>query len=261
MTEVKKLLMGGFIGLGLLAGSCSSDSEEGQTMAGSGSIQLGVTAKAGFTRAVNEADYQNTANYTVQIVDNEDKVTKEFLYKDKESTDNKPIQLKNGSYTVKAFYGTDTPASRDGFYVEGSTTVIVNGDTHTVNVDCYPTHGKAIAYFDPTMDNYFSDYSVVYETKALSATDGTAIWAKTDTEPWYLKVDKEGEEITANINFTRKDDNKSTTIKQTYKLLPNKAWTLSIYPKDNNGSLSIEIIIDESTNDEVIDIIVPSEWI
>lgn len=257
MTKVKTLLLFScLVGIGFTAASCSSDNNEATT--GSGTISLDViNAGTAFTRAVNEADYQNTANYTVQILNNDDEVQKEFLYKDRESS----IELKNGIYTFKAFYGTDSNASRDAFYVEGEEMVIVNGDNKQVTIDCAPKHGKVVAYFDSTMDTYFSDYSVVYETAALTAAGSVATWAKGETEPWYLKVDEKGEEVKATINFTRIDDNKTSTIEKSYTLLPNKAWTLNIYPKDNNGSLSIEIVINEGTNDEEIDITVPSEWI
>ena len=45
---------------------------------------------------------------------------------------------------------------------------------------------------DSQLSEYFSDYSVVYETAALKAAGSTAVWAKGDTEPWYLKVDPKG---------------------------------------------------------------------
>ena len=258
MRKGRLLLHGCLVAIGLTATSCSSDNEASTSSTPSGIISLDViNTGTAFTRAVNETDYQNTANYTVQILNNDNEVQKEFLYKDRESS----IELKNGIYTFKAFYGTDSNASRDAFYVEGEEMVVVNGDDSKVTITVAPKHGKVVAYFDPTMDTYFSDYSVVYETAALTAAGSVATWAKSETEPWYLKVDEKGEEVKATINFTRIDDSKTSTIEKTYTLLPNKAWTLNIYPKDNNGSLGIELVINEGTNDEEIDITVPSEWI
>lgn len=115
--------------------------------------------------------------------------------------------------------------------------------------------------FASNMSEYFSDYSVVYETAVLKAAGSTAVWAKDDTEPWYLKVDPKGETVTASIQVTRLSDNKTATVEKTYTLAPGKSWTLSIAPQDNNGNIGIEITIDESTDDEVIDIEVPSEWL
>lgn len=111
------------------------------------------------------------------------------------------------------------------------------------------------------MATYFSNYSVIYETEALKATGSTAIWQKDDTDPWYLKVNEKGESVTATISFTRLSDGKSASVEKTYTLAPGKSWTLNIAPQDNNGSLGITVTIDESTDDEEIDIEVPSEWI
>lgn len=257
LNNLTKLLMGCLAFIGLTTQSCSS-SEEPANMEGTGNITLSVTAQAAFTKAVNENAYNNVDNYTVQIINDKGTSVKEFLYSEREEK----ITLSNGSYTLKAFYGTESNASRDGFYVEGSNTFQVNGEAvEQVSVTCAPTCGKVAVKFASNMSEYFSDYSVVYETTALKAAGSTAVWAKDDTEPWYLKIDPKGETVTASIQVTRLSDNKTATVEKTYTLAPGKSWTLSIAPQDNNGNIGIEITIDESTDDEVIDIEVPSEWL
>ena len=111
------------------------------------------------------------------------------------------------------------------------------------------------------MSEYFTDYSVVYATKALKAEPTTVVWGKDNVAPWYLKVEKQGEDVEAVINFTRKSDDKSTSITKVFNMMPGNAWTLNVKPTVNNGELGISITINESTDDEVIDIIVPSDWI
>lgn len=257
LNNLTKLLMGCLAFIGLTMQSCSS-SEEPANMEGTGSITLSVTTQASFTKAIDESTYGNVNNYTVQILNNDGVSVKEFLYSDKPDK----INLNNGTYTLKAFYGTESNASRDGFYVEGSNTFQVDGEpVQQVSVTCAPTCGKVAVKFASNMSEYFSDYSVVYETAALKAAGSTAVWAKGDTEPWYLKVDPKGETVTATIQFTRLSDNKPDSEVRTYTLAPSKSWTLSIAPQDNNGSIDIDITIDESTDDEEIDIEVPSEWL
>lgn len=250
------------IGIGLIATSCSSN-EETTFNNNKGFVQLSVKTDANFstiaTRAVNEENYKNVNNYQVQILNSSDnKVEKEYA-----SLSEVPekIELNNGSYTLKAFYGTDSEASKTGFYVEGTSTFSIQGEAQSVTVDCAPVCGKAITQFDQSMASYFSDYYVTYETKALSAAGKTAIWAKEDTEPWYLKIGKDGEQVKATIVVTRKSDNKTSKIEKAYMLMRNQSWTLKIAPQDNNGSLGIVIEIDESTNDQEIDIVVPSDWV
>ena len=259
MTNMKTFLLSCIIGTTFIATSCSSENEV-STNTNEGSIHLAVTTDAKFkpnTRAVNENSYADVNNYTVQIINSSGNVEKEFIYNEAPEK----INLNNGSYTLKAFYGEDSNASRKSFYVEGTNTFAVEGNDKSISVDCTPIHGKAVVNFAEEMATYFSDYSVVYETVALTTSGSTATWNKMDTEPWYLKVNKKGETIKATIHVTRKSDNKSSSVEKTYALSPNKSWTLNIAPQDNNGNLGITITIDESTNDHEIDIVVPSEWL
>ena len=244
----------------LLLASCSKD-DAGSVVDpnGSGTISLSVAADADFksSRAVNEADYTNTANYTVQILQGETEIAS-FLYKDKADT----YKLDNGNYTLKAFCGEDTPASREKMYVVGTKDFTVAGDKQALNVDCVLTCGKMVVNFDAKMADFFSEYYVTYETKALTAAGKTCTWAKADTEPWYVKLDAAGEDVKATVHYTVKDSGKSGTQVLTYgKMTPSKSWTLNIAPKDNNGSLSITITIDESTTEKTITIPVPTDWL
>lgn len=254
IMNIRNFIMGTAVFLGLTA--CSS-SQDPTVEDGTGNISLGVTTSTAFSRAVTESNYSNVNNYTVQILDDEGKQVQEFQYDEKPEN----ITLRNGSYTLKAFYGAEHEASRNEFYVEGNTPFSVAGDEKKVTVDCYPTCGKVAATFASNMDESFSDYSIVYKTKALTTAGKTAVWAKDDKEPWYLKVDKAGETVTATIQVTRVSDSKSATVERTYTLAPGKSWTLNIAPADENGSLGISITVDETTDDEEIDIEVPADWL
>lgn len=250
-------------GAAIAVSSCSSVEDAGPTST-QGAVQLSVNADATFgagpqSRAVNESLYADVSKYTVQIIDAQtSSVKKEFLYADAIT----PITLDNGSYLLKAFYGRESEVSDKEFYVEGSTSFNIQGETvENVNVNCVPTCGKVTVRFDSAMSEFFSDYSVVYETKALTAKGTVATWTKTSTDPLYLKVDKKGETVTATIKVIRKSDNKNADVVRTYNLAPNKSWTLSIAPQNNDGQIGIVITVDESTNDHPVDIVVPSDWI
>lgn len=253
------------VGASLTTTSCSSD-EESNSNGSKGSIQLSVTADAAFgtggsSRAVNESTYTNTDEYTIQILDDKQTVKTEFLYKDTPTT----IQLDNGSYTLKAFYGSDykdNNASRDGFYVEGESSFSINGDNQQIKADCYPTCGKLVVSFADNMATYFSNYYVEFQTAALKADGNSkAVWQAGDTDPYYAKLDKNGEKVTAVINYTRVSDGVSKQEALEYEMKPNKQWTLTLVPKDDNGNMGIEIVIDATTNDKPVDIEVPSDWI
>ncbi len=243
---------------GLLFAACSSDTEQmpGATF---GSINMDVKSNTTFKRALKESDYSVVNNYTVQIFKSTNTGTPvaEFLYGDRSAT----INLENGNYTIKAFYGAEHNASRDEFYVFGQTDFTIDADNKTVNINCAPTCGRLRTVFAENMATDFSSYYVEYTTEALTAAGTVASWSSTDTEPWYVKLNPAGETVKATIHLTRSLDGKETTVKKEYAMTPGKSWTMNIAAKDGSGNLGIEITIDESTNDRPVDIEVPSEWI
>lgn len=264
---MKKYLMMAcwLLGAGVFAASCSSDDDVQQATEETGTIQLGVSTGTYFgvktsTKAVNEEDYANVNNYTVQVLQNG--VEKySWTYADVPSS----LELPNGSYTVKAYYGTEKISSRQGFYSVDEETITVQGNEQTVSLTCEPTCAKTVVKFSSDMATYFADYYVNYETEALVAQELVATWAKDDTEPWYLLVNKDGEAVKATIHLTPQSTYKteSASIVRTFTLKPNQAWTLNIAPayEASTGQLGISITIDESTNDIPVDIEVPAEWI
>ncbi len=248
------------LALGWLAASCASNHEGVEEVADAGygvlSVNIDADAAFGVARAADEAYYKNTDNYTVRIV-KEGKVLQEFRYADKADA----YQLVNGNYELVAFCGTETAASRTGFYVTGTTAFSINGDQQSVDVACTPTCGKVMAAFGEKMADYFTDYSVTYTTAALQEKGETAVFAKNDTDPWYLLLPAAGEEVKATVSYTQASTNRTYKVEQSYVLKPNQSWTLRLEPSVNTGKLVLTITVDESTNDKPIDIEVPFDWI
>ena len=243
--------------------SCTDNQNDGIVPEEFGTVNLGVSAGSSFdkleSRAVDETPYSKIENYEVKIMKGE------TVVKDYNSAANLPksIELDNGSYTVLASYGTEQIKSREMFLSQGSKEVNVQADNQTVQITCEPTCAKVKVNFAADMDKYFQDYQVKFSTKALKSD--FAMWAKADTDPWYLLVDKEGEEVSALITLTPKDAYTSSVkeIVKTTMLKPNEAWSLKIAPRYSvsNGQLGIEITIDTTTNDHQVDIVVPSDWV
>lgn len=247
----------------LVFGACSSESDNPADVSQTGSLRLGLTNQAFFpkatTRAVNEELYRQTDNYTVQIIDEQGEKVSDGLYS---SMKNTTFKLNNGNYTIKAFYGEESNASQEKFLVTGQTNISVAANNQAVSVECYPTCGKLRANFDATMANYFSAYSITYETEALTAAGGAVNWTQQNTAPWYVKLNPKGENVKATIHLTRKDNGASSqVVKVNEGMKPNQSWTMNIAPLDDNGTLGISITIDESTTDIEHDIEVPSDWI
>ncbi|MBR5576877.1 MAG: DUF4493 domain-containing protein [Bacteroidaceae bacterium] len=266
----KTKIMQGFALLFSLAMiSCSQGFEnEPQVENGYGRLNLKLSSNTAFldeTRAVNEESYKNTDNYTVVVLDN--KGNEKMNCKYSEVPGKMPLILPIGSYTVKAFYGTEHDASRDEFYVYGEDQGIIQGDPETVSADieCTPTCGRISVSFSPEMDGYFSDYNVSF-TGTVALGENSIKWEKNDTEPWYVKLEQGGEKVSFTITVLAKDEftAKETTKKGTFDLNRNKAYKINVspvYSGTETGDVSLNITVDETTNDKPVDIEVPVDWL
>jgi len=154
-------------------------------------------------------------------------------------------------------------------YGEAVTTIKAK-EQKTVTVNCTPTCGKVSVVFDSDMDTYYSDYNVSFGgTKKLGSN--TFSWSKSDTEPWYIALDKNGETVNYTINLTTKDtylpegsSSNTGVATGSFTLERNKAHKLTIKPKyieTTEGRLKVTIVIDDSTNDKPITWEVPVTWI
>ena len=244
------------LAMGALTVSCSSEDEAVQSAAeGEGLISFDVKTETGFqSRAVNEDDYENVGNYTVQLLSNSE-VYREWNYKDMPDDLKVPV----GTYQLKAFYGEDKAVSEIP-YVVGTEDFEVKANAQKITVTCEPTSAKVAVTFDEKMKEFFSDYSVSITTKAL--TKGQT-WEKADSEDvYYLKVD-EKEQISMSISLTNNDTKQEFISKKTYELSPGDYKNYKIAPKESesgDGSLSITITFNDKTTDHEIDITIPSDW-
>ena len=253
-----KILVGVLSGIGLFA-SCSSNTEELLNESGTGFVSFSIQANAGFqtTRAASE-DYEDVNNYTVQILQGNKIVGDSCEWEYSKLPDE--IELPNGEYTLKAFYGKEEAVSSTAPYVEGTKDFEVSSNLQNVEVSCKPTSAKVSVTFDEKMDEYFSDYSVTITTKAL--TNGQ-IWSKDDSEDiYYLKVE-EKEQIEMAISLTNKETEKSFKSTKTYTVSPGDYKNYTIAPKaseSGDGSLSITISFNDETTDHEVDITIPADW-
>lgn len=262
-------MLGAVLSLGLLLTSCSQDSNPAEAQ--QGRLFLKLKAETGFsstTRALNEKGYANTDNYQIVVTDKNNTV--KLNCKGSELKNFTGITLPIGGFTVKAFYGEEHAYSRDAFYVYGETIDNIEGDDmKTVTVTCSPTCGRIAVNFAPEMANYYQGYNVTFSgTEAMGSN--VISWLENDTEPWYVKLNEDGETISFTITTITKneyvDSNKnSTTIKTgTFKLTRNKAYKMNISPSytpSTEGKLDINVTIDESTNDSEHDIEIDVDWI
>ena len=266
-----------YMGLSVLALFTSCNEREMDLYPDSGAkeqgtliLNLDASTDFGQTRALDEADYRNTSNYNVKLINasNENVI---LDCKASQLSANLPKTVEIGSYRVEASYGTERDASRNEFFMYGDAVVTVKSkEEKTIIVNCTPTCGKISVAFDPSMDTYYDDYNVTFGgTKKLGKE--TIKWSKGDIEPWYVALDKAGETITYTLTLTTKADylpqgseTNIGTATGTFTLERNKAHKLTVKPNyipTTDGSVKLTLTIDDTTNDTVITWEVPVTWI
>lgn len=252
--------------------ACSADESTEQLLGeGKGAVRIALEADAGFeevgTKAINESDYTNFANYTVQILEGDRVAVDEAGNTCQWAGNAIPsglIELGNGSYKLLAFTGEEykeEAATTKGMYVEGSKTFNVNNNQAEVSTTCTPKCARMTVVFDGKMKDYFSDYRVEF-TGTAALGENVHPWPSTQTDPVYLAVSGT-ENLKATIKLTNKDGKVADDIVKSYQISEAKAIKMNIVPyvQDQTGNVGITITIDENTNDKPIDIIIPGDWI
>ena len=250
--------------------SCQQEETASLVPEGKGAIRLSLAADTGFgikTKAVDENNYLTArplSNYKVRILKEGQPVAGcDWTY---DQVPTGLIELNNGSYTVEAYDGEEfnrDASTRDGIYMYGSTEFEVNSSQkEEQTVVCKPACGKLQVNFGAGMDTYFSEYSVLFKTKA-AGEKGFLAWTKADKDPLYIKLNKAGETVTASFSFTRKDG----TAQKEVTVAPREmkwgsSWTLNVNPKvSETTGMKITISFDDSTNDVSHTIEIPSDWL
>ena len=293
MMKTKTLAFISILGMVGIFASCSASSDElvkpESVSEGKGTFKLNLTANADFseqTRALSEADYRNTDNFTVQLFKSGDS-TPILTCKGSELNDkieeSFPENLEIGNYSIKAFYGEEYDASRDKFLVEGKKTFDIKKDDETqIELTCEPTCGKVSVNFDDSMVNYYDSYSISFSgTTQLTANNREFSWNKDDTAPWYIALDPDGEtlnevkqgELKKIFAYKVSEDmqkfldgtsEKMLTATGSFRLIRNHGYKINVKPEylpSEEGLLNVMITIDESTDDQKITYTVPVSWI
>ena len=241
---------------GAFVASCSSD--EDVLASGEGTIAFDVQADTGFrSRALDEADYKELDNYTVQLLGNSG-VEQEWSYAELPSK----VTVPAGTYQVKAFYGEDVPASTETMYVEGlSGDVTVDGteaEATSVKVVCRPVCAKVTVKFADTMSQYF--FRLVCDIQDCGFGKRELCMVEGCCRSGLSESAAGRESDGCHFLYER---GKPAEIAKEYVMSPSDGMTINVSPKveQSEGSLNVSISIDTTTNDIEQDIEGPSDWV
>lgn len=244
--------------------SCNSDDLNDSSHKGTLRLNLaadttGIKGGALTTKATGEFDnFLDINSYTVQVYSDEDTV-ESLLYKDFPEE----IEIKEGSYTLKAFKGTNIPAAFDNPYFEGSKEFTVKEDMKTpLEVICTMANARVKAAYSEDFLKAYTDYTVMLKTSHLSSP----FEIPQDEQRFaYLEVDKEGSPLVVAISLKRKNWAEAkvyTVTDPSITLKPKESITLNFSTDGKTGDgLALSVVLDDQlTEAELRDTIPDFMW-
>ena len=240
--------------------SCDSDRLNGGGSTGMLSLNLAadttnIKGGAISTKAGNIlADFEDVDNYTVQVFQESDTL-KSALYKDFPEQ----LEIKEGSYTLRASKGGNLPAAFDNPYFEGSTDFVIKKDMKTpLEVTCRMANARIYTEYTEDFLKAYSDYSVSLKTSYM---DGAFTIAKGETRGAYLQVAKEGTPLSIAISLMReswKEPKVYSVTNPSITLNPKESVTLKFATDGKTGDgLALSIELDDSMEDADLEFGIP----
>lgn len=240
--------------------SCDSDRLNGGGSIGMLSLNLAADTaniKGGTlsTKAGNVLeDFEDVDGYRVQIFQESDTLTS-VLYKDFPQE----MEIKEGSYTLRASKGEILPAAFDNPYFEGSTDFVIKKDMKTpLEVTCTMANARVYAEYSEDFLKAYSDYSVSLKTSYM---DDVFTVAKGETRGAYLQVAKEGTPLSIAISLMREnwDEAKAYTVTNpSITLNPKESVTLKFATDGKTGDgLDLSIELDDSMEEAELEFGIP----
>lgn len=232
-----------FILLGVLLAACTK--VDNTLNDGEGYLRFGFTQENDILVTRSEQD----VIFSVQVIDLKSGVIVKEVNDHHELLD-KPLKLKAGEYKVIAINGSDVDAAFDApFYVGEKTINVQSGTTNHVNIVCTLSNVKVSVIIDQSILDNFTKYiitvdngdkgTLVYD-EALSTLNSFGYFKCTGKLNWKIDlVNNNGKEFSL--------DNKIFNVK------PREHYRLNFSVNENGdkdaGSISLDITIDNSTND------------
>ncbi|WP_304958754.1 DUF4493 domain-containing protein, partial [uncultured Parabacteroides sp.] len=240
--------------------SCDSDRLNGGGSIGMMSLNLtadttNIKGGALSTKAGNVLeDFEDVDEYMVQIFQESDTLTSS-LYKDFPEE----LEIKEGSYTLRASKGENLPAAYDNPYFEGSTDFVIKKDMKTpLEVTCTMANARVYAEYSEDFLKAYSDYSVLLKTSYL---DGAFTIAKGETRGAYLQVEKEGTPLSVAISLMRetwKEPKVYTVTNPSITIKPKESVTLKFATDGKTGDgLELSIELDDSMEEAELEFGIP----
>lgn len=251
----------------LILSVTSCDSNKDVLSRAVGTLSIGVSASPSYsskTRAIDEDEYRNADNYTVQVQEVGGNLLYNDLYK------NMPLSFDveaGKTYTVKAFYGDNVDAGFDKLYMEGNQQfTISDGEQKNVLLPCRPANVKVTVVYTENFLKYYSDCTVSLLTSHL--TEPFVMNMNTDlNKEAYLKADITGETIKISVDGFKDKSGKFVdmggALVTEKNVTPKTHVTITVDPEVitvGTGEASFDVSVDTGTEDKDVNIEIPEEY-
>lgn len=262
--SVRALALFAYISVLIVSLSGCKDDKDGSS-AHMGKVSLNLRAdttslKKGIhssvTKAVSDefADFLTVDDYRILIVAGTD-TAKQYDRFDKMPAE---FDLPEGSYSLIASKGNNLPAEYENPYFEGSTDFTVKeGMSSPLDVTC--SLGNTRITLDCTDDfkAAYTDYSVGLKT---AFTDSILEIKKEETRPAYLKVAKEGTDVSFAIKLKKVGKDEEQTYGGATPLKLQRRQNVRLILKTDGEALEgigLDVYLDDSLISQVLDDTIP----
>ena len=224
--------------------SCFDDMEDQNSPDSDGTISISLS----IDQSTGDVDVQtgridelSIDELTVTVFDASDNEQIRFF---PDGSTIEPFSVNPGTYYAEASnnetssFGFEAPK----FFAESQQVTITSNNSGTIVLNAEQTNSKVSVSYDPQIAEFFSTYS----TEVMSPS-GSLSFNESETREGYFDA---GVDLSINVtmgDLTASAEISSVEAKTHYTIQVN-------YIPEPNGSGSIEIIIDDSTNDQEVNI-------
>lgn len=188
-------------------------------------------------------DFLDEKEYRVQVYQGSDTL-ESVLYKDFPEK----LEMKEGSYTLRAFKGSDLPAAFNNPYFEGSQEFAIKEGMKTpLDVTCKLANARISLAYSEAFRKVYTDCTVSLSTSYIN---DVFLVPQTETRAAYLQTGKEGTALDIAVSLKRPSWSEAQTYTVTdpaITLEPRESVTLVLDTDGKTGDgLALSIVLDDT---------------
>lgn len=241
--------------MALLLATSYSCSKEDMFTVGEGKVTFNTTVNDNvkvISRALTAEDIQSLSDRMSIWISSEKGLIRKYDGRDNVPTE---LWLVGGNYVAEAWTGDSVPASFESKYYKGYKPFTVNpASTSVVNLECKIANVVVSVRYDEAISNLLDDYKIV-----VGHEKGTLDFVGTEDRKGYFMMPNGNSSLTWSLSGTLLDGTKMLKTGTIDNVKSAIEYVLTVkYQEDISeaGGGYFDVVVDESTEDVVDDIII-----